>query len=72
MAIIKRRYLAYLLRLWQIKDEGKLVWRASLEDPQTGERQGFASMQALIDFLWRQVSDSNSKGGPDQNSNGNE
>ena len=31
MAAIKR-YLAYLLRLWQVKDGGQLVWRASPED----------------------------------------
>lgn len=40
--------LSYLLRLWRTL-EGD--WRASLEAPGTGERQGFASLQALFEFL---------------------
>ena len=51
----KRQYLAYLLRIWQVKDAGKLVWRASLEDPHTSVRRGFISVEALIDFLLEQV-----------------
>ncbi len=44
-------YLAYLLRLWQVNDEGKPVWRASLESPHTGERHGFANLEMLFAFL---------------------
>ncbi len=55
MATLKRQYLAYLLRLWQINEAGELVWRASLEDTHTSERHGFASVDALIAFLWEQV-----------------
>ena len=44
-------YLAYLLRLWRVNDDGKPVWRASLESPHTGERHGFANLEALFDFL---------------------
>jgi len=44
-------YLAYLLRLWQVNDDGKPVWRASLESPQTGERVGFANLEMLFAFL---------------------
>jgi len=51
----QRRYLSYLLRLWQIKSEGELVWRASLESPHTGERRGFADLKALFAFLRRQT-----------------
>ena len=51
----QHRYLSYLLRLWQIKSEGELVWRASLESPHTGERQGFAGLEALFAFLQRQA-----------------
>ncbi len=47
----ERRYISYLLRLWQIRNKGELVWRASLESPLTGERRGFASLAKLIDFL---------------------
>jgi len=46
-----RGYLAYLLRLWHIKDAGKLGWRASLEDPHTGKYLGFSNVEALIDYI---------------------
>ena len=45
------RYLAYLVRLWQVQDRGVFVWRASLEDAHTGERHGFGSLEALFEFL---------------------
>jgi hypothetical protein len=55
-------YLSYLLRLWRVSGQGesqsplpKATWRASLEDPHTGERQGFASLDALVEFLWEQI-----------------
>jgi hypothetical protein len=51
----QRRYLSYLLRLWQTSDRGKQVWRASLESPGTGERQGFASLEDLFNFLQAQT-----------------
>jgi hypothetical protein len=51
----ERRYLSYLLRLWQIKSGGELVWRMSLENPHTHQRQGFASLEALFDFLREQI-----------------
>ena len=44
-------YLAYLLRLWRITNDGNLVWRASVESPHTGERHGFADLQTLFAFL---------------------
>jgi hypothetical protein len=51
----KRRYISYLLRLWQIKEKGKLVWRASLESPGSGERAGFGSLEAVFHFLRQQT-----------------
>jgi hypothetical protein len=59
----KRRvdYLSYLLRLWRVngdEDQDKTyqpVWRASLEDPQTGEQRGFASLDSVFDFLSEQI-----------------
>ena len=48
-------YMAYLLRLWRVKEEGKTTWRASLQSPQTRERRGFASLDALFDFLQQQT-----------------
>lgn len=50
------RYQSYLLRLWQTASEGQQVWQASLEHPGSGERQGFANLQALFDFLVAQTS----------------
>jgi hypothetical protein len=47
----QRRYMSYLLRLWQTSSGDELVWQASLESSQTGERQGFTSLDALFDFL---------------------
>ena len=47
----QRRYISYLLRLWQTEREGTLVWCASLESPATGERQGFAGLADLFAFL---------------------
>ncbi len=42
-------YLAYMLRLWCVADD--LSWRASLEDPRTNERFGFADLPALFAYL---------------------
>lgn len=46
-----RQYRAYLLRVWQVMSGEQLVWRASLEDPRTGERHGFGSLEQLVAFL---------------------
>jgi hypothetical protein len=53
----QRGYMSYLLRLWQIKSGGELVWRASLESPHTGERVGLASLDDLFGFLGRRIDD---------------
>lgn len=47
----QRRYIAYLLRLWQTRSKRELVWRASLESAHTGERRGFANLTDLLTFL---------------------
>ena len=45
-------YQSFLLRLWRSTDrEGHLVWRASLEDPATGERQGFSDLDILFEYI---------------------
>lgn len=49
------RYLAYLVRLWQVQDQGEFVWRASLEDAHTGERRGFPDLASLCAFLTEQT-----------------
>ena len=45
------RHVSYLLRLWQAESEGRVIWRASLQSPNTGERRGFASLADLLRFL---------------------
>lgn len=47
--------LSYLLRLWSTDAAGRQVWRASLEDVQTSERLGFATLEQLFVFLMQQT-----------------
>jgi hypothetical protein len=42
---------SFLLRLWPSSDRENSTWQASLEDPQTGERMGFASLKHLFAYL---------------------
>ena len=54
------RYRAYMLRLWEERrnsPDAPGTWRFSLEDAHTGEKQGFASLEALLAFLQEQASD---------------
>ncbi len=53
-----RAYLAYLLRLWQVQENGMLTWRASLEDSQTGKQIGFTRLEDLYEHLRKVLSDS--------------
>ena len=46
-----RRYESYLLRLWESDQAGGLIWRASLESTNTGERHGFADLASLFAYL---------------------
>jgi len=48
-------YLAYLLRMWRIRDDGGNHWRASLERPSNGQRLAFTDLEAAFDFLRRQA-----------------
>lgn len=43
------RYQAYLLRLWQ--ESTHTPWRLSLQNARTGEKHGFADLEALCAFL---------------------
>jgi hypothetical protein len=52
------RYQAYLLRLWQERSQHPArleVWRFSLEEPQTGVRRGFTSLEAVMSFIESQI-----------------
>ncbi len=48
-------YHTYLLRCWQERSTDGLeeirVWRFSLENPRTGQRQGFATLESLLASL---------------------
>jgi hypothetical protein len=55
MNITPKKYLAYLLRLWQVDGNGDPAWRASLEDSRTGERRGFAGLESLVAYLREQL-----------------
>ena len=46
-----RRYESYLLRLWESDEDSQLIWRASLESTDTGERHGFADLASLFAYL---------------------
>ena len=52
--------VSYLLRLWQAAAATRFVWQASLENAQTGERRGFADLDALLNFL-RQTTDTETR-----------
>lgn len=52
------RYCSYLLRLWPAQRDGQVVWRASLEDPVTGVRRGFADLEQLFAFLTAETRES--------------
>ncbi len=46
-----RHYFSYLLRLWKTGSGEKSDWRASLEEPNTGEKFTFTSLERLFAFL---------------------
>ncbi|MCA9943993.1 MAG: hypothetical protein H6656_14145 [Ardenticatenaceae bacterium] len=49
-------YYSFLLRLWQVEQNGCLTWRCSLEEAKTGQRRNFASLQMLLDYLLAETS----------------
>jgi hypothetical protein len=51
MQVEPRNYASFLLRLRQVEQDSQLIWRATLESIQTGERRRFVNAQALTDFL---------------------
>jgi hypothetical protein len=48
-------YFSYLLRVWRVVREEELIWMASLEDPRTGKRQSFTSLEDLYAFLLKDI-----------------
>jgi hypothetical protein len=48
------RYRTFLLTLWEERNQdpnSPAVWRFRLEDPRTGQRQGFASLAEMVASL---------------------
>jgi hypothetical protein len=56
-AVEARNYFAYLLRLWRERSGESSRWRASLQDPHSGERVGFANLEELFGYLRRETDD---------------
>jgi len=55
MTVPPLTYHSYLLRMWQTQNNGRPLWRASLECPQTGRRFNFADLESLFTFLLSQT-----------------
>ena len=53
-----RHYHTFVVRLWQERPASPgrpAVWRCSVEDTRTGQRRGFAGLEALTAFLQAQM-----------------
>lgn len=59
-------YMSFMLRLYRANDDGKPVWRMSLEPSLTGERRGFASLDDLVEFLRQQMGATQATGNDEQ------
>lgn len=58
------RYRSYLLTLWEERNRDPdlpVVWRFSLEDVRTGQRRGFAGLEALVAALQQEMTDDPAK-----------
>ena len=51
----KTNYRSYLLRLWWVEEGDKTVLRILVEDPTTGRRTGFSSLEDLVAFISKEV-----------------
>lgn len=47
----KAVYRSFLLRLWQVEQNGDWTWRCSLEETGTGWHQKFVDLEALFSYL---------------------
>jgi hypothetical protein len=47
-------YRSYLLRLW-LEPNNPPEWRAMLESPVSGARHGFATLEALFEFIQQET-----------------
>ena len=44
-------YHSFLLRMWLVRDGVEVQWRASLEEVQSGEIQGFSNVREMLAYL---------------------
>ncbi len=51
-----KSYISFLLRLYRVQSGEGWTWRASLEDPLSGERHAFPDLQTLFAFLEDRIS----------------
>lgn len=51
MAIEEETYRSFLLRMWQVAQNGVPTWRCSPEEAGRGERHNFASLAELMAYL---------------------
>lgn len=47
----KVTYRSFLLRLWQVEQNGDWIWRCSLEETGTGRHQKFVDLDTLFGYL---------------------
>jgi hypothetical protein len=62
------RYRSYVLTVWEERSHDPRappVWRCSLRDPRTGQQRGFASLEALLAVLEREMAEQNTNAGGD-------
>jgi hypothetical protein len=52
-------HYSYLLRLWQVHAYGENAWHILLENVQTGEKRGFASLEELFAYFDQVVEQEN-------------
>ena len=44
-------YHSFLLRMWLVRDGVEVQWRATLEEVQSGEIQGFSNVREMLAYL---------------------
>ncbi len=65
-----RQYHSFLLRLWEAKRNGRIVWRCSLQSARTRQLVNFDSLDSMVSYLLTITADSpvylkiNDEGGP--------
>ena len=63
------RYNTFLVTLWEERNQDPTlpgVWRFRLEDPGTGQRQGFTDLKALVTALEQEMTISDESTLPDR------